>query len=175
MQSRRRASWARELFGPLAARVGGRVTAPRIGTPSLRLQTPGGEAKLSLLRQKGQEVSATHLRLRIPASTAEGEVTRVRTKPTRVTHVKGEVLDRGTGLPDRWHVQSTHPSRARALLDGEVGRRLAAVDGSRRVAVELRQERVTIRWGEPVDPASALELLELGTALREAAGRQGTS
>ncbi|MBW3554840.1 MAG: hypothetical protein KY466_15110 [Gemmatimonadetes bacterium] len=170
--ARRNTARARELFTPLAAELGGRVTAPKLGTPSLRFAVPGGEAKMSLLRQKGTEVTIRHLRLRLPAAVPEEEVTRIRTRPTRVVHTRGEVLEGGTGLPDRWRIQSTHPSEARSLIDGEVRRLLSDVEEHRRVAVEIRNGRITIRWGEPVDAPAARRLLELGRAVRESLERQ---
>lgn len=172
LNARRRSAWARETFMPLAATVNGRVTAPRLGTPSLRFQAARGEAKLRETRQKVGDVTGRHLALRLPAATAEGEVTRIRTKPTQVVYTKGEVLTGGTGLPDRWHVQSTHPERVRALLDAGLRALLLGLEDRRRVSIEIRNERVTIRWGHPVDAASARALLELGRRIDEILDRR---
>ncbi len=171
--ARRNAARAREIFQPLAEEVGGRVTAPKLGAPSFRFPVPRGEAKMSLRRQKGTEVTIHHLRLRLPGAAAEDEVTRIRTKPTRVIHTKGEVLTGGTGLAEHWHVQSTHPSRARNMIDGEVRRLLSRVERHRRVEVEIRQGRITIRWGVPLDLPAARRLFELGRAVRDSLDRQG--
>ena len=104
---------------------------------------------------------------------SEVGVSRIRTKPTRVIHTKGEVREGGTGLPERWHVQSTHPARVRSLLDDEVRGILAEVEEHRRVAVEVRDGRISILWGQPLDVAAGRRLLRLGRALRESLERQG--